>query len=149
MSDPQPPNHLADAAQNLLSYSFLYNSWLEAPDAKLKVDGDTGVIIAVNKQAAPMFGCHPTHMLGTVVEEWLPERFREMHRGFRLGYRNFPKNRPMAYGRELAALKADHVTEFRCSINLLYQYEVERLVVEVTIRRIEDDAMQDEPHTTS
>ncbi len=136
LRDDAEVDRLAETASLLLSYSFLFNSWNEGPDAKLKVDGETGRIIAVSKQSVPTFGCHANNMIGTIVEQWLPERFREPHKKFRLGYRDFPKNRPMAYGRELAALRADG-TEFACSIHLIYQYEGQGLVVEVTIRRPE------------
>lgn len=129
-------DRLAETASLLLSYSFLFNSWSEGPDANLKVDGDTGRIVAVNKQAAPMFGCHANKMIGTVVEDWIPERLRDRHRTHRQRYRAFPTNRPMSYGQELIALRADS-TEFPCFINLIFQYDSEKLVVGVTIRRLD------------
>lgn len=151
MSDPVEHHEdtLLEAARSVLSYSFLYNSFMEGSDAKLKVDGDTGMIIAVNKQAAPMFGCHPDRLVGLLVDQLVPKRFREGHAAFRKGYRDFPKNRSMGYSRQLAGLRFDAVkeedrTEFPAFITLIYQYELERLVVEVTIRRVDQDgAKQD------
>ncbi len=136
-------DRLAETASLLLSYSFLFHNWTEGPDANLKVDGNTGLIVAVNKQAAPMFGCHANKMIGTAVEDWIPERFREAHRKHRTRYRDFPTNRPMSYGQELFALRANG-SEFRCFINLIFQYDGDNLVVGVTIRRIDGDA---ETHT--
>lgn len=141
-------DRLAETASLLLSYSFLFNSWSEGPDANLKVDGETGRIVAVNKQAAPMFGCHATKMIGTVVEEWLPERFREQHREHRERYRAFPTNRPMSYGQQLIALRADGKTEFPCFINLIFQYDGEKLVVGVTIRRLDPSGVKVPPTQT-
>jgi PAS domain S-box-containing protein len=130
-------DRLAETASLLLSYSFLFNSWSEGPDANLKVDGETGRIVAVNKQAAPMFGCHATKMIGTLVEDWIPERLRVQHKLHREKYRKFPTNRPMSYGQELVALRADGQTEFPCFINLIFQYDGDKLVVGVTIRRLD------------
>jgi PAS domain S-box-containing protein len=140
-----PEDSLLTTAREVLSYSFLYNSFMEGSDAKLKVDGDTGLIIAVNKQAAPMFGCHPEKLIGLSVDQLVPERYREGHAAFRKGYRAFPKNRSMGYSRQLAGLRLDaekdeERTEFPAFITLIYQYELERLIVEVTIRRVEDAA---------
>ncbi len=140
-------DRLAETASLLLSYSFLFNAWSEGPDANLKVDGETGRIVAVNKQAAPMFGCHATKMIGTVVEDWIPERLRERHRGHRERYHGFPTNRPMLYGQELSALRADG-TEFPCFINLIFQYDAERLVVGVTIRRLDPAGIKVPPTQT-
>lgn len=141
-------DRLAETASLLLSYSFLFNAWSEGPDANLKVDGETGRIVAVNKQAAPMFGCHATKMIGTVVEEWIPERLREQHKQHRERYRSFPTNRPMSYGQELVALRADGKTEFPCFINLVFQYDAERLVVGVTIRRLDPVGIKVPPTQT-
>lgn len=142
-------DRLAETASLLLSYSFLFNSWSEGPDANLKVDGETGRIVAVNKQAAPMFGCHATKMIGTLVEDWIPERLREQHKKHRERYRAFPTNRPMSYGQQLVALRADGKTEFPCFINLIFQYDAERLVVGVTIRRLDPAGIKVPPTQVS
>lgn len=141
-------DRLAETASLLLSYSFLFNNWSEGPDANLKVDGETGRIVAVNKQAAPMFGCHATKMIGTLVEDWIPERLREQHKKHRERYRAFPTNRPMSYGQQLVALRADGKTEFPCFINLIFQYDAERLVVGVTIRRLDPAGVKMPPMQT-
>lgn len=130
-------DRLAETASLLLSYSFLFNDWIEGPDANLKVDGNTGLITAVNKMAAPLFGCHANRMIGTVVEDWIPERFRGQHREHRKRFRDFPTNRPMSYGQELVALRADGKTEFPCFINLTFQYDSDKLVIGVKIRRLD------------
>lgn len=136
-------DRLAETASLLLSYSFLFNDWIEGPDANLKVDGDSGRITAVNKMAAPLFGCHANRMIGTVVEDWIPERFREQHRTHRQRFKAFPTNRPMLYGQELIALRADG-TEFPCFINLTFQYDSDKLVIGVKIRRLDPAVVKSE-----
>lgn len=67
-------------------------------DAVLVADAN-GIVVMVNKKTEEMFGATRTDAIGKPVESFMPERFREQHRGHRALYACAPVPRPM--GKEL------------------------------------------------
>ena len=87
-----------------------------APDAIVGVD-DQGAIVLVNGQTEILFGYAREDLLGQPVEMLVPERFRELHPGYRAGYFAEPRTRPMGADLELYGRRRDG-TEFPAEISL-------------------------------
>jgi PAS domain S-box-containing protein len=77
-----------------------------APDATLVVSG-TGEIVFVNDHAGTLFGAQLSELVGTNVEELLPENLRAKHRAHRTRYRAEPTVRSMGAGLTLSARRTD------------------------------------------
>jgi two-component system sensor histidine kinase/response regulator len=77
-----------------------------APNAMLMVDR-SGEIALVNAQTERLFGYSREELLGTPVENLVPERFRGGHRGLREGFHRAPSARSMGAGRDLFGLRKD------------------------------------------
>lgn len=67
------------------------------PDALIIV-GQDGRILSANRNAARLFGYPDDRMTGLTVEDLVPEEVRERHRGYRHGYMEQPRVRPMGSG---------------------------------------------------
>jgi protein-histidine pros-kinase len=94
-----------------------YEGLIEAaPDAMVLLN-EHGDIEMVNQQAELMFGYDRSRLLGHPVEMLVPERFRELHPGFRRQYAENPRTRSMGAGLDLYALRSDG-TEFPVEISL-------------------------------
>lgn len=90
---------------------------LEAtPNAMVMID-DTGRIVLVNSQTEALFGHDRATLLQMTVEDLIPERFRNRHRGYRSGFRARPSVRAMGVGRDLCGLRNDG-TEIPIEIGL-------------------------------
>jgi PAS domain S-box-containing protein len=87
-----------------------------APDGMLVVDG-SGTITFANSQAASLFRTSADALVGSSVEELVPEQLRGMHRAHRSGYRAHPEVRAMGVGLELRGRRADG-SEFNAEISL-------------------------------
>ncbi len=108
-----PPSDPAETNESDSTFGQL----LEAvPDAIVGVDAE-GKIALVNSQTETLFGHRRGELLGQPVEMLVPERFREVHPGFRGDYFKEPRTRPMGTGSELFALRGDG-TEFPAEISL-------------------------------
>lgn len=86
------------------------------PNAILLLNRD-GKIVYINNQAEKLFGYDRVELIGQVVEELLPHRYRKNHPTFRNSFFLSPKVRPMGAGRELFGLKKDG-SEFPIEIGL-------------------------------
>ncbi len=86
------------------------------PNAILLLNRD-GKIVYINNQAEKLFKYERTELIGQVVEELLPNRYRKNHPAFRDSFFLSPKVRPMGAGRDLFGLKKDG-TEFPIEIGL-------------------------------
>lgn len=71
-----------------------------APSGLILVDHD-GRIAMANPAVEAMFGYDDGELVGVEVEELLPPKFREEHRGLRAAYRLRPTARIMGAGRDL------------------------------------------------
>ena len=87
-----------------------------APDAILEVDRQ-GRIVLANPEAERMFRRSQAELLGTAVEELIPERYRSGHTAYRDHYAAHPARRSMGGGLALSALRKDG-SEFAVDINL-------------------------------
>jgi two-component system, sensor histidine kinase and response regulator len=77
-----------------------------APNAMLMVDR-AGAITLVNAQTERLFGYAREELLGSPVENLVPERFRGGHFGLREGFHHSPSARSMGAGRDLFGLRKD------------------------------------------
>ena len=87
-----------------------------APDAIVGVSRD-GLIALLNAQVQELFGYGREELLGQPLEVLVPERFRDSHRSWRVGYFTDRRTRPMGTGVELFALRRDG-SEFPAEISL-------------------------------
>ncbi len=79
-----------------------------APDAMVVVAID-GRIRLANPQATRLFGYTEDELIGQPVELLMPESVRAAHHGYRDGYMQRPRVRPMGAGQELVGRRADGV----------------------------------------
>ena len=87
-----------------------------APDAILEVDRD-GRIVLANEEAERLFRCGREVLLGKIVDDFVPERFRGEHQAHRDRYHVRPAKRPMGSGLDLWARRSDG-SEFPVDIKL-------------------------------
>ena len=74
-----------------------------APSAMLKVDID-GIVRMANKAATDLLGYSKKELLGMLVENLIPERYRNTHKQNRANFKRTASIRPMGAGRELGML---------------------------------------------
>lgn len=77
-----------------------------APIGMLMID-ERGIIVLANAQIQAIFGYASAALLGTHLEQLLPERFRAFHPAFRQRFVRNPASRPMGAGHELFGLRRD------------------------------------------
>ena len=87
-----------------------------APDAVLVVDR-AGTIVFANRQVSALFGHAREEVVGTSIDELLPERFRRQHTAYRQRYAQQARVRPMGIGLDLRARRRDG-SEFPVEISL-------------------------------
>jgi PAS domain S-box-containing protein len=84
-----------------------FNALLDAaPDAILVTDY-AGKVRLVNGRAERLFGYERERLVGQLVEDLIPKRFRERHAQFRTDYVGAPGLRNMGGGAQLWALRSD------------------------------------------
>ena len=66
-----------------------------------------GKIILMNPAAKRMFGYEGNEIIGSPIEQLIPERYHHHHSGLRKGFYENPQNRVMGHGRDLYAKKKD------------------------------------------
>lgn len=82
----------------------------------LVVGADGGILLA-NRLAHELFLAPDGELVGSCVDELVPERIRGHHAAHRRSYTASPSARPMGEGSELAAVRRDG-TEFPTDISL-------------------------------
>jgi PAS domain S-box-containing protein len=87
-----------------------------APNAMVMVNQE-GRVVLINSQTERLFGCTREELLGQPVELLVPQRFREVHPGYRKGYFANPQVRAMGMGRDLFGQRKDG-SEFPVEIGL-------------------------------
>jgi PAS domain S-box-containing protein len=85
---------------------FAWSLFDAAPDGILLV-ATSGEIAFANDHAGTLFGCTAEDLLGTVVDDLLPQELRGRHRAHRTRYSASPTVRQMGGGLELRALRSD------------------------------------------
>jgi PAS domain S-box-containing protein len=101
----------------LASHAGALEGLLElSPDAVLVVD-QAGVIRHVNERAAAHLRCRQQRLVGSQIEDFVPEHLRATHRADRDRFRATPSRRTMGSGRQLLARRTDGTT-FSVDISL-------------------------------
>jgi PAS domain S-box-containing protein len=98
------------------SQAMLNSLFESAPDATILVDR-AGVIIQVNKQAEMVFGWQREDLVGSSIDQLLPNRYQERHVQNRESYFQHMTTRLMGAGLELYANRKDG-TEFPVDVML-------------------------------
>jgi PAS domain S-box-containing protein len=86
--------------------SLLQSLFVAHPDALLVVDAD-GRIVRANPAAARLLGYAEDEFTGMNVDTLVPQAIRARHAGYRRGYGQAPKPRPMGLQMDLVALRKD------------------------------------------
>ena len=107
-----------------------------APDAMIIIDAE-GVIRFVNRQVFALFGYTREEIVGHLIEQLLPERFRARHLGHRSAYTAHMRVRPMGQNLELYGLRRDG-TEFPVEISLSPVIDGDQTLVVAAIRDVSD-----------
>ena len=113
---PSPPNAGPRAVPETIDEAGLWSLVDAAPDGIVLVD-EAGRIELANRQMEETFGFVRGDLLGRLVEDLIPGRFRDTHQAHRARYGDEPANRPMGAGASLNGLRADG-TELPVEISL-------------------------------
>ncbi len=98
-------------------YRAIFHS---ASDAMLIVD-DAGRIRIANARSESVFGYRVDELVGSSIEELIPQRFRESHAQHRARYRSAPRARPMGASIALTARHREgHEFAVEISLNPLH-----------------------------
>lgn len=98
-----------------------------------------GEIVLINPAAERMFGYDKEELLGSKVEELIPQRYVPKHESYRHNFQQSPQSRQMGHGRDLFARRKDG-TEFPVEVSLSYyqqkkEFYVIAFLVDITVRK--------------
>jgi PAS domain S-box-containing protein len=110
-------NHDISARKNLERAEAKFRQLLEAAPDGVVVVNQAGKIVQINSQTERLFGYSREELAGECIEVLLPERFHEIHAGYRTGYVREPKVRPMSARHDLKGRRKDG-SEFPVEISL-------------------------------
>jgi PAS domain S-box-containing protein len=105
-----------------------------APDGIVVVDAH-GTITFANRQASELFGMAHEGLVGSLVDQLLPENLRTIHRAHRLRYGAEPTVRPMGVDLLLRARRGDG-TEFPVEVSLSPLRDAGTVSVVVAVRDV-------------
>jgi PAS domain S-box-containing protein len=114
-----------------------FRDLLESTPDTIIMANQTGGIVLANSQAESLFGYERGALLGTLVEQLLPVRYRGEHVAHRSGYFGHPRTRSMGAGLELYGLRSDG-SEFPVEISLSPLKTGEETLVMSAIRDISE-----------
>lgn len=118
----------------MLSPQLIWSALESAPDALVICDAP-GRIVFVNRQVTALFGYEEQEILGHLVEQLLPERYRAGHLDHREAYARSPSVRPMRPELRLLGLRKDG-SEFPVEISLSPIRDGGSLLVAAAIRDV-------------
>jgi PAS domain S-box-containing protein len=130
-----------DTLSNVAEMDILHQSeaiFLFATEGILIADKQ-GKIVRVNPSGAAMFGYEPEELTDLMIEDLIPNRFRQLHSEHRQGFNEHPHARSMGGGMDLYAKRKDG-SEFPVEISLSpYQNSkgayVIAFVIDITVRK--------------
>ena len=107
---------------------------------------EEGKIAIANHVAEQLFGYDRNEINGIMMENLLPQRYRERHLTFRKGFNAHPEPRRMGIGRDLTALRKDG-SEFPVEISLSYTRANGKLFVmafisDISLRKKAEEALK-------
>ncbi|MEJ1237032.1 PAS domain-containing sensor histidine kinase [Chryseolinea sp. T2] len=107
---------------------------------------EKGVIVAANPMAESTFGYGRDELVGLLLEQLLPERYRGRHMDFRKGFNAHPEPRRMGLGRDLTAIRRDG-REFPVEISLSYTQVAGKILVmafvsDISARKKSEEALK-------
>jgi len=125
---------------------LLNKIFLGAGEGIIIVD-QSGKIKLINRRAEEIFSYDHNQMIGKVIEDLIPSRYKHTHVHQRDTYIQNPVTRPMGIGRHLTGLRRDG-TEFPIEVSLSYvTHENQKLVVafvsDITRRKDQEDALRE------
>jgi protein-histidine pros-kinase len=107
-----------------------------APDAVI-VSDERGRIVVANERVRPIFGYEPRDLIGSPIENLLPQRLGRLHERHRAGYYRSPETRPMGAGLDLVARRVDG-GEFPAEISLSHINSEYGLLVMAIVRDVSE-----------
>ncbi|MCI4678993.1 PAS domain S-box protein [Rhodoblastus acidophilus] len=128
---------------------MLRRAFEACPAGMLLVDGD-GRIELANEECERMFGYEHGALAGRRVEELMPAKVRDAHRGHRAGFSAAAEKRQMGMGRDLVALRRDG-SEFFIEVGLTpietaVGSRVVAFAIDITARRDSEYALRRAMH---
>ena len=132
----EPPDLVEDVARTTLSYHLLYELFVEALDPIFITDGPT--IVAVNKQAALLFGYHVSELLGRSPDMLIAPTCVASNRLFRDHLQRHPVRRSN-FDRYAITMVRKSGEELKVLLDILPIVEVAGLRIILTVRPQGDD----------
>ncbi len=104
------------------------NALFEHATEGIIISDKTGTIVRANPSAERLFGYGQGELMGKVIEDLVPSKFKERHEKYRAGYNKNPHARSMGKNMDLYARRKDD-SEFPVEISLSYYKNGEETMV--------------------
>lgn len=130
---------MSDSGLELLNKIFL------GAGEGIIIVNEAGYITLANKRAEELFKYEGGELTGKVIEDLIPQKYREKHVGYRNKYVKKPVSRPMGSGLDLVGLKKNGET-FPLEISLGYVNHEDSTVIvafitDITARKEQEKAL--------